>query len=95
MHRYQIYLDDEHRTVLSRLSTARGCSMSDLVREAIDLAFRNIPQGENGQAILDRTCGAWKGRIASGSRYVAQLRSGRRWNRRLTAQHGRRNPDRP
>lgn len=95
MQRYQIYLNDEHRSVLSRLAAARGCSMSDLVREAIDLAFRNIPQGGDAQAILDRTCGAWKGRIVSGSRYVAQLRSGRRWNRRLTAQRGRRRPERP
>lgn len=85
MRRYQIYLADEHRLLLRRLAVARGCSMSNLVREAIEATFQKTPRGAAARQILDQTFGAWGGRASSSQAYVEKLRNGRRWNRRLRA----------
>jgi len=85
MHRYQIYLDEHQHALLARVAEARGCSMSDLVREAIENTFRRSRRGAPALRILDRTFGTWGGRVTSGTDYVEKVRDARRWNRRLRA----------
>ncbi len=85
MHRYQIYLDEHQRDLLARVAEARGCSMSDLVREAIESTFRKTRRGAAALRTLDETFGAWGGRVTSGATYVEKFRDARRWNRRLRA----------
>lgn len=90
MHRYQVYLDKHQRDLLARVAAARGCSMSDLVREAIEATFRKSRRGSAAREILDQTFGAWGGRVRSGEAHVEKLRDGRRWHRRLEALRQRR-----
>ncbi len=85
MHRYPIYLDEHQRELLARVAEARGCSMSDLVREAIETTFRKARRGAPALRILDQTFGAWGGRVKSGAAAVEKLRDARRWSRRLRA----------
>lgn len=85
MHRHQIYLDEGQRELLARVAAGRGCSMSDLVREAIETTFRGKRRRAAAIHVLDQTFGAWGGRVKSGEAYVEHLRDGRRWERRLRA----------
>lgn len=89
MHRYQVYLNKDQRALLARVAAARGCSISELVREAIDTTFRKTPRGAGALRILNQTFGAWGGRVISGERHVDRLRDGRRWHRRLRAIRGK------
>ena len=85
MHRHQVYLDGDQRDLLARVAAERGCSMSDLVREAIESTFRGTRRKTAARRILDQMFGAWGGRVKSGETDVEKLREGRRWQRRLGA----------
>ena len=61
MFRTQIYITDEERRELQRLSERLGRSQSQLIREAIDLYVAR-KKAESGEDALERGFGLWAGR---------------------------------
>ena len=80
MVRTQIYLDEHQKSILDKLSTERGTSVSDLIRQAVD---QFIAKASNDfEEALDLSFGIWKGKKEFGesSEYVRNLRS--EWQKR-------------
>ena len=73
--RTQIYLSDDEAGTLRRKARESGRTVSDLIREAIDRAYRSDPGAL--LAVLEATAGAWSGRDFEGSSYVDSVRPGR------------------
>ncbi len=61
MIRTQIYLTEQERDALKRLSAESGKRQSELIREAIDGLIVKYSKTHR-QAILERTAGIWKDR---------------------------------
>lgn len=61
MVRTQIYLTEEERDGLSKLSIESGKKQSELIRDAIDWLIARLSKGRQ-QAILDKAAGLWKDR---------------------------------
>ena len=81
MDRTQIYLDDRETAALDRVASASGRTRSDLIREAIGMAYLGTPVSpELAIQTLEITAGAWR-RGRSGADYVEALRKGRRLKR--------------
>ena len=72
MKRMQIYLTESEARALKRKARESGRTVSDLVREAIDLAYLRDPG--TLLAVLDATAGAWSGRDFDGASYVDSVR---------------------
>jgi hypothetical protein len=85
MLRTQIYLTQVESDTLQRLAKARGTTQSQLVREAIDLAYLR-PNQPNMLAILAQTAGSWQ-RVESGQAWVDHQRDGH-LARRLSGREG-------
>lgn len=84
MRRTQIYLSEEQGRLLERRSKATGDSVSQLIRSAIDEAYRrpHAASRTDRVQIARRTAGAWRDYPETGSEYVERLRSGARLTRR-------------
>ena len=80
MQRTQIYLTEEQGRLLKSRSQATGCTVSELVRAAIDGAY--APRRELTTAdrvrLARRTAGAWKEFPETGAEYVERIRGSSR-----------------
>ena len=61
MIRTQIYLTEQQRFALSRLSSQSGKKQSELIREAVDTMIAKLGQTRR-QAVLSQAAGMWKDR---------------------------------
>ena len=80
MHRTQIYLTEEQRRFLKSRSRATGCTVSELVRAAVDGVYapRRGLSTEERIRVAQRTAGAWSGFPETGAEYVERIRGSRR-----------------
>ena len=80
MQRTQIYLTEEQGRLLKSRSQATGCTVSELIRAAIDGVY--APRRELTTAdrvrLARRTAGAWKEFPETGAEYVERIRGSRR-----------------
>ena len=80
MQRTQIYLTEEQGRLLKSRSQATGCTVSELIRAAIDGAY--APRRELTTAdrvrLARRTAGAWKEFPETGAGYVERIRGSSR-----------------
>ena len=80
MQRTQIYLTEEQGRLLKSRSQATGCTVSELIRAAIDGAY--APRRELTTAdrvrLARRTAGAWKEFPETGAEYVERIRGSSR-----------------
>lgn len=80
MRRTQIYLTDEQGRLLEERSRARGRTISQLIRDAIDEAYapgRPMSRAERVR-LARRTAGAWAEFAESGAQFVDRIRGARR-----------------
>ena len=87
MKRTQIYLTEEQGRLLEGRSRATGQTVSQLIRAAIDAAYRRsrgMSQTERVR-LARRTAGTWKDFPESGAAYVDRIRGARRLARLHTA----------
>lgn len=61
MIRTQIYLTEQQRSVLNKLSSQSGKNQSELIREAVDTLIVKLGRTRR-QAVLGRVAGMWKDR---------------------------------
>ena len=75
MVRTQIYLDERQKSALDKLCVERGASVSDLIRQAVDLFIAKA--STDFDEALDLSFGIWQGRrkIGESSEYVRKIRS--------------------
>ena len=80
MQRTQIYLTEEQGRLLKGRSQATGCTVSELIRAAIDdlYAPRREPSTADRVHVARRTAGAWKDFPETGAEYVERIRGSRR-----------------
>ena len=80
MRRTQVYLTEEQGRLLKSRSRATGCTVSELIRAAIDRVY--APRRELTVAdrvrLARRTAGTWKGSSETGAEYVERIRGSRR-----------------
>jgi hypothetical protein len=78
MKRTQIYLDDGQRRRLDRVAKRTRRTVSDLIREAIDVRYGATPNKDFLDALRAGTFGVWKERRDLGQTdgYVRRLRRG-------------------
>ena len=80
MQRTQIYLTEEQGRLLKSRSQATGCTVSELIRAAIDGAY--APRRELTTAdrvrLARRTAGAWQEFPETGAEYVERIRGSSR-----------------
>ena len=74
MTRTQIYLGDDERELLERMSKATGASASELVRRAIRSTYRLELSTEEKLRLLESSAGSWKDRTFTGAEYVDAIR---------------------
>ncbi|MEX0992821.1 MAG: ribbon-helix-helix domain-containing protein [Solirubrobacterales bacterium] len=72
-HRTQITLTDEQYELLRREAKRSGLSMSELVRQALDLTLTDRADTQF-EAALRESFGLWKDRDFDGKEYVEQIR---------------------
>jgi len=81
MTRTQIYLGEDEREVLERVSRATGASASELIRRAVRGTYGlertnvELTKEEKLQA-LQRSAGIWRDRQFTGAEYVDAIRGG-------------------
>ena len=83
MHRTQIYLTEEQGRLLKSRSRATGCTVSELIRAAIDGVYapRRGLSTEQRIRVAQRTAGAWSGFPETGAEYVERIRGSKRLSR--------------
>ena len=83
MRRTQIYLTEEQGRLLKSRSKATGRTISELIRAAIDSAYRRRREmSRSGKVrIARRTAGSWVGFPESGAEYVERIRGSKRLSR--------------
>jgi len=81
MVRTQIYLSEEQKRTLERLSAERGVSMAELIRDAVDRLLRE-ERSTNFEVALDKSFGIWRDRkdLQNSQRFLRSLRE--EWQRR-------------
>lgn len=60
MSRTQIYLGDDERALLDRMSKATGASASELIRRAIRSTYRLELTTEEKLRLLESSAGSWR-----------------------------------
>ena len=80
MQRTQIYLTEEQGRLLKSRSRATGCTVSALVRAAIDGVYARQRELTTTDRIhlARRAAGAWKDFPETGAEYVERIRGSRR-----------------
>ena len=83
MRRTQIYLTEEQGRLLKSRSKATGRTISELIRAAIDSAYRRRRETSRAEKvrIARRTSGAWTGFPESGAEFVERIRGSKRLSR--------------
>jgi hypothetical protein len=83
VHRTQLYLDRETHARLKALARRHGRTVSDLVREALDLVYGS-PQTDERITTLRDIAGLWRDRrdLGDTTAYVRRLRRDTRRARR-------------
>jgi Arc/MetJ-type ribon-helix-helix transcriptional regulator len=76
MTRTQIYLGEEERKLLDRMSKATGASASALIRQAVRSTYRRELTREEKLDALRRSAGMWADRDFTGAEYVDAIRGG-------------------
>ena len=80
MQRTQIYLTEEQGRLLKGRSRATGCTVSELIRTAVDDVY--APRRELSTAerirLARRTAGAWQEFPETGTEYVERIRGSKR-----------------
>jgi hypothetical protein len=76
MSRTQIYLGDDERVLLDRMSKATGASASELIRRAIRSTYRLELTTEEKLRLLESSAGSWRDRDFTGAEYVDAIRGG-------------------
>ena len=80
MQRTQIYLTEEQGRLLKGRSRATGCTVSELIRTAVDDVY--APRRELSTAerirLARRTAGAWQEFPETGAEYVERIRGSKR-----------------
>ncbi len=76
MSRTQIYLGDNERELLDRMSNATGASVSELIRRAIRSTYRLELTTDEKLRLLESSAGSWKDRDFTGAEYVDAIRGG-------------------
>lgn len=81
MVRTQIYLSEEQKRTLERLSAERGVSMAKLIRDAVDRLLKE-EESTNFEVALDKSFGIWRNRkdLQDSQRFLRPLRE--EWQRR-------------
>lgn len=81
--RTQLYLDEGMLKLLKIRARQHGCTVSDLVREA--LREKYLPDAESRRRALESMVGLWKDRtdLPDTEEYVRELRRGNRIERLL------------
>lgn len=74
MTRTQVYLGDDERKILDRISKATGASASELIRQAIRSTYRIELTREERLEALRRSAGIWADREFTGAEYVDAIR---------------------
>ena len=76
MQRTQIHLTEKQGRLLRGRSQATGCTVSELIRAAIDdmYARRREPSTADRVRVARRTAGAWKDFPETGAEYVERIR---------------------
>lgn len=87
MIRTQIYLDEEQKRTLERLSTQEEVSMAELIRRALDEFLERVKQ-DNFLNALERSFALWQDRtdLEESQDYVRKLR--REWEAREPGNYG-------
>ena len=80
MQRTQIYLTEEQGRLLKSRSQTTGCTVSELIRAAIDGVYAPRSALSTGDRVrlARRTAGAWKDFPETGAEYVERIRGSRR-----------------
>jgi hypothetical protein len=75
MVRTQIYLDERQKSALEKLCVERGASVSELIRQAVDLFIAKA--STDFDEALDLSFGIWRrrGKLGESSEYVRKIRS--------------------
>ena len=76
MTRTQIYLGDDERKILDRMSRATGTSASELIRQAIRSTYRLELTREEKLEALQKSAVLWADRDFTGAEYVDAIRGG-------------------
>ena len=80
MQRTQIYLTEEQGRLLKGRSRATGCTVSELIRTAVDDVY--APRRELSTAerirLARRTAGTWQEFPETGAEYVERIRGSKR-----------------
>jgi len=81
MRRTQLYLEENVWKLLQILARQEGCSVSDLVRQAVREKY--FGPGKNRKQAFEAVVGLWAGRtdLPDTETYVRGLRKSSRWNR--------------
>lgn len=81
MKRTQIYLEDSIYYILKAMSKTRKTTISELVRQAIRIVYKDQKQNKINK--FDNACGIWADRkdFIDPSKYVRSLRKGKRLER--------------
>ena len=74
MVRTQIYLDEEQKSALDRLSAERVATVSDLIRQAVDQFIEK--KSPDFEKALDRSFGIWQKRkgLDEPNKYLRKIR---------------------
>ena len=80
MHRTQIYLDEAQRRRLERIAKRTHRTVSDLIREAIDVRYGASTREDFLRALTAGAFGIWKDRsdLKASGPYLRRLRRGSR-----------------
>lgn len=82
MIRTQIYLNDQQKRALDRLSARRNVSVAELIRAAIDRMLAEEEDHCQGwERVLSQTFGMWRDRREITADFVRRARRG--WDERL------------
>ena len=81
MIRTQIYLNEEQKSTLEKLSEERGVSMAELIRDAVDRLLKE-EKSTNFEIALHESFGIWRNRkeMQDPKKFVRSLRE--EWQRR-------------
>ena len=82
MQRMQISLTADERRALDAVAARTGRSISALIRDAVEIVYGTERSSEDDLAAMRQAFGSWSGRVADGSAWVEERRSGTRLQRR-------------
>lgn len=81
MIRMQVYIEEQQKQMLEKISSEKNTAMAQLIREGIELVLEKN-RNEDLQSAINRSFGIWSDRedMAGSVEYVRKLRN--EWNTR-------------